>query len=826
MKVTYHWLKEYVAFDWSADELAERLTLLGLEVERTEKRGGEFAGVVVGEVLTRDKHPNADKLSVCQVHDGTGPRQIVCGAQNFQPGDRVALILPGHALPKKPGEKEALVIKVGKIRGVESQGMMCSAEELGLDAESLGRKQDADGILILDKSAPVGQAFATYLGREVEDTVYDLEVTPNRPDLNSVLGIAREIAAVTGTALRTPNPALESTSGKTSEMVSVRVEAPDLCPRYTARVIRGVRIGPSRPWLRNTLEKVGLRSINNVVDVTNYVMLLTGQPLHAFDLHQIARGTDGRTALVIRRAQPGEVFTTLDEKERSLTTNDALIADPQKAIALGGVMGGRNSEVSGGTTDLVLESATFEPTAIRRTSKNLGLRTDASYRFERGADPGAAEWASRVATSLVVAEAGGVAAEGVVDVQSAPVVPRRITLRAEKVGELLGIPLPREQIEAHLSQLGLRAVNRRPRSVDDPAPMEPLVFEVPTFRVDLKRETDLIEEVIRLHGVDKIPAAEPRQARGYHAYDLRHDELMEARRVMAGLGLNEVTGQTLISRGSIRTSGGIPIVLLSNALSSDMDALRPSLLPGLLDIARHNLRHQHGDLALFEVGRVFSGKDSGVDEDRRLGLLLTGARRARFWSGADREARIDASDLKGVVEELLEHLGVSDVAYRRRTEPTRLLVDSAEITLGGDRQRIGELGQVQPTVAKGYDLREPVFVAELAIDLLLARRNTTRNYKPLPAYPSIRRDVAMVVLEAVTHDAVLDTVRQAKVPYLEGVELFDVFRGQQVPHGAKSVAYAFTYRATDRTLTDAEANASHEKVVARLREALSAAIRD
>ena len=421
MKVTFNWLKQYVEFDWSPAELAERLTMLGLEVEGVQKLGGEFDGVVVAQVITKDKHPNADKLTVCRVNDGKGERQIVCGAQNFKAGDKVPLILPGCSLPAKPGEAP-FMIKVGKIRGVESHGMMCSPQELGLG-------DLVEGLLILREDAKVGQPFAEYLGRTGSDVVYDLEITPNRPDLNSVIGIAREISALTGNPLKLPPVKLNEAGGRVEESVAVRIEDAELCPRYTARVIRGVKIAPSPDWLKSTLEKVGVRSISNVVDVTNYVMLETGQPLHAFDYHLLAKAGRGRPArtIVVRRAAEGEKFKTLDGQERTLTSQMLLIADETKAVALAGVMGGQNSEINPGTVDVLIESACFKPQNIRATSKKLELRTESSYRYERGADVGVCDWASQRAAQLILETAGGTLAQGVVDAYPTPFAPRQIT---------------------------------------------------------------------------------------------------------------------------------------------------------------------------------------------------------------------------------------------------------------------------------------------------------------------------------------------------------------------------------------------------------------
>ncbi|HKI69346.1 MAG TPA: phenylalanine--tRNA ligase subunit beta, partial [Verrucomicrobiae bacterium] len=529
----------------------------------------------------------------------------------------------------KPGDKEPFVIKERKVFGITSQGMMCSPQELGLPDQ-------VDGLLILPAVAPIGKPFAEYLGRTGGDVVYDLEVTPNRPDLNSVIGIAREVAAVTGNKLRIPDvseggaprrPDSEEKSGtrgtrpseNVNNLVSIRIEDAELCPRYTARVIKGVKIGPSPDWLRSTLEKVGIRSISNVVDVTNYVMLEIGQPLHAFDYHLITQRAAGilpadqtgvgksgkmpesrsKPTIVIRRATDGEKFKTLDDVERTLTSEMLLIADAQKGVALAGVMGGANTEIHDSTKDVLIESAYFSPTNIRRTSKALGLRSESSYRFERGADIGICDWASARAAQLILETAGGQLAEGIVDAYPNPVEPKEITLRHHKANELLGINLRPQECEFYLGQLGLKAVNRKAKPVGEDVPNEPVSFRIPTFRVDLKREVDLIEEIARLHGVDKIPSTPPRGAIGANEFDSVYDEISDVRRVMAGLGLDEAQGQTLVSNVECRTSSA-ELVALANPLSSDMDVLRPSLLPGLIHSLRHNVTRKNYDVALFE----------------------------------------------------------------------------------------------------------------------------------------------------------------------------------------------------------------------------------
>ena len=814
MKVTLNWLKQYVDFNWSPEELTERLTMLGLEVEGVQKISGAFDGIVVAQVITRDKHLSADKLSLCRVNDGTGERQIVCGAQNFKAGDKVPLILPGASLPLKAGDKEPFTIKVGKIRGVESHGMLCSHEELGLDPEAIGHKKE-DGLLILREEAKVGQPFGEYLGRSGSDVVYDLEVTPNRPDLNSAIGIAREIAALTGNALRVPEIKLATSGGKAAELVFVRIEDSENCPRYTARVVKGVKVGPSPAWLRDTLEKVGIRSISNVVDVTNYVMLEIGQPLHAFDYHLIAKGADGKPTIVVRRAAAGEKFKTLDNQERTLTNEMLLIADEQKGIALAGVMGGANTEINNSTVDVLLESAYFAPVNIRRTSKLLGLRSESSYRFERGADVGISDWASQRAAQLILETAGGQLAEGVVDVYPKPTQPKELTLHFAHSKDLLGIGISHADQVSYLNKLGMETVSQQPGEA---------TFRIPSWRVDMKREVDLIEEVGRLYGIDKIPSTPPRGALGSHAFDAVYDQIAEARRILTGLGLNEAQGQTLISKAEVRGINENDIVALANPLSSDMDVLRPSLLPGLIHSLRHNVSRKNDDVALFEIGRVFTNVNGQTKENRNIAIAITGQRAQNFWSGEDRNAKFDAYDLKGLVEEFIEQFGLRGVMFGKRAESTALFLESAAVTRGG-KLPLGELGQLLPTLAKKYDLRDAVFLAEFNLDLLLSKRNAAKSFKALPQFPSSRRDVAMLVPETVTHEAVLQSVKQAKAANLESVELFDVFRGKGVPDGQKSLAYAFTYRAADKTLTDADVNSAHEKVLETLKTQLKVELR-
>lgn len=818
MKVTLNWLKDYVDFDWSPDQLAERLTMLGIEVEGVEKQSGDFENVVVAQVLSSEKHPNADKLSVCKVADGKGERQIVCGAKNYKVGDKVPLALPGCTLPTPPGQPP-FTIKISKVRNVESHGMMCSAKELGL-------AEDAEGLLILDANARVGQPFAEHLGRSGADVIYDLEITPNRPDLNSVIGIAREISALTGNPLRWPQTQENTIQTPTNSLVRVDIQDPELCPRYVARVVRGVKVGPSPAWLKQRLEQVGIRSISNVVDITNYVMLEVGQPLHAFDYHLLEKDSDGTRTVVIRRAAEGEKFTTLDGKQQTLTSQMLLIADRTKGIALAGVMGGQNTEINDRTQDVLIESANFKPQNIRATSKKLELRTDSSYRFERGADVGICDWASQRAAVLIQQLAGGEILSAPVDAYPNPRSKQSLNLRTAKVREVLGIDIPIEDQTRFLNSLELKVTN----STDGT-----LTAEIPTFRVDMKREVDLIEEITRLYGVDRIPSTPPRGAIGTHPFDSVYDTYADVRRLLISCGLTEAQGQTLISDATVSALLGndaTPRLLrLENPLSSDMNVLRPSLIPGLLDSLRRSLHHQTADVRLFEIGRVFTNLASAnsapgttaLAEERRLALAITGHRQLPFWSGAERDAKLDLLDLKGVLEELLTQLGVRGVQWQRNETLSPLYLESAKVLVG--KQPAGEIGQLNPVIARKYDLRDAVLIAEFNLDYLLSRRNLSKSFQPLAAFPAVRRDIAMIVDESVSHEQVLGVAKQAKPQNLEETHLFDIFRGKNVPEGRKSVAYAFTYRHRERTLTEAEVNAAHEKLLEQLKSQLHAEIR-
>jgi phenylalanyl-tRNA synthetase beta chain len=783
MKLSLNWLKELLPLSQSVPEIVETLTFAGVEVEGVQQRGADFDKVIVAQIESFEAHPNADRLSVCRVNDGSGlPRQVVCGAKNFRPGDKVPLALPGALLPG--GAK----IKASKLRGIESEGMLCSARELNL-------AEDAAGLLILPADAPIGAPLADIFP---PDTVLEVEVTPNRPDLLSHYGIAREMAAL----LNLPAaklPEISAAWDRVREDSSVvRLEAPDGCPFYAARLIRGVRVGPSPGWLREKLEAAGLRSINNVVDITNYVLLELGQPLHAFDLAQIKAG------IIVRKARAAERLLALDEKEYELNPDDLVIADHERALAIAGVMGGGQSGVTATTTDILLEAAYFNPGFIRRTSRRLGLISESSFRFERGVDPEAVLLASSRATDLLLAVAGGKADESVMIAGSVPRLNRVVEMRPDRCDKILGMEVP--DSARLLARLGLK-------------PTGGIRWEVPSYRQDLARESDLIEEVCRMAGIQKIPSRLFASATESSASDRAHDDLMQLRQRLAGLGLFEARSLTLVDERALdHTLEPVPNALvLRNPLTEDQRILRPSLVPGLVRAAERNFNRGSSSVAIFEIGRVF--KIATQEESVSLSVLVSGERQSKSWN--QEVATFDLFDLKGVLKTVLS----KDLIFVRE-EPTSF----APLLCGMiDRKgnQVGKIGQLRPGLAKEIGARDPVFVAELT---LKPGENLKRFvYKALDRFPAVTRDVAFLADKELKYQAVLDAFASANEPLLVDVRLFDLFvdpAGQKVPLNKKSTACSLTYRASDRTLTLEEANAAHSRLKTRLVDRLGATLRE
>ncbi len=813
MKLSLNWLRELCATDLPAGDLARKLTFAGFEVEGREQRAlGPGADVVAARIAASERIAGSDHLSVCQVEDGRGTHQVVCGAQNFQVGDVVPLARPGAVL--QGGQR----IGRAKLRGVESSGMLCSARELGLS-------DDHEGLLILPRDTPIGTPIEQALG--LPDTIFELNVTPNRPDALSHLGIAREVHALTGAALRVPRPKLAERGPAIEKLARVDVEDPKRCPRYMARVIEGVRIGPSPLRLQERLRSCGVRPISNVVDATNLALLELGHPLHAFDLDRLAG-----SRIVVRRARPGEPMTTLDGKQRNLSEDDLVIADGEKPVALAGVMGGQTSEVSDGTTRILIESAVFDPGGTRRTSRRHGLHTEASHRFERGADEKMAALALDRCAELVAQLAGGKVAKGVVDRYPSPRPPARIWVRPARVSSVLGTAVSAAEVEQRLQSVGLEKVEEK-LSTPPPPSASATLWAVPSWRGDLTREIDAVEEVARLRGYDTIPVVVPKAGVGETAAIAPEQRITRAARAaLAARGFDEALNYSFVSeRELLELRPDVKPVRVANPLTVEQAAMRTTILAGLLQNVGRALKHGAQDVRLYELGRVYLPRRSEahpsgdlawpVDEPRRLGLVAAGHRAPRSWAAP--HDPVDFYDLKGAVDDVLGALDVSGT-YAPAEEPFLHPAASAALTVGG--RRAGVLGQIHPRAAQAFDVPATVLLAELDWELLLSQARALRQSRGVPRFPAVARDLAFVVGADAPAARLLAEIRAVDGNgLLEEVTLFDVYRGAQVPAGKKSVAVGLTLRAPDRTLTDSEADALIDSVKDRLKASLGAEIR-
>jgi phenylalanyl-tRNA synthetase beta chain len=879
MRVPISWLKDYVDFTDTPQGLAAKLTFSGLEVEGIETIGCDAPGVVVGEILKVDRHPNADKLTLCTVNFGAGELVVVCGAPNVKVGLKAPFAPSGVTLPN------GLTLKKAKIRGVFSEGMLCAPDELGLS-------KDHAGLLELDAKWAPGTPIAEVLG--APETVLELEVTPNRPDCLSLIGIAREVAALYGTRLRKPELKLVEAGAPVTELTRVAVEDAEGCPRYTARILTGVKIGPSPAWMQKRLELAGVRAINNVVDITNYVMLECGHPLHAFDQTLL---TEGR--IVVRRARAGEKMKTLDGLERELAATTLVIADAAQPVALAGVMGGGNSEIRDTTATVLLESATFKPADIRTTARRLGISTESSYRFERGVDAATVEWASRRAAMLMGAFAGACCAPGVIDVAVPAAAPRKLRCRFDYVRERTGFDISDEKIRAIFQGLemsvrelclGNAESETRPTDSDvvgrvsDPArgagspahkDAESAACEVtiPTFRGDLEREIDLVEEVARIHGLDQVPAPSPRAIVVAGVDDRPAQAVAACRRTLVSLGLRETMNYSFLSEKLLNLfdpAAAPRRVVIPNPVSADHTLLRDSLVPQLVETLGRNHARQVAEAALFEIGRVFWKEETGVSasaasvplaprpsapdpfrEEDRLAIGLMGP---VGRTGLDKHLPVKGDEiflwLKGLWEALAGALGLKPEVRDQRSEvsgqksagshqPSALnhvfSCRAAERAWGEPGctvglfvagVEVGALGIVKHSIAREWRLTAPVAVLEAQLAPLLANVFAVPRAAPIAQFPAVRRDMALVAPDALKHEDVVRVVRRAAPPELESVELFDIFHGGNLGMGRKSMAYACTYRAADRTLTDEAANQYHAGVKEAVRRELNVEIRE
>lgn len=804
MIVTYNWLKEFVDFDLAPEELSHRLTMAGLEVDAMEVIGGGLDTVIVARLATVEAHPEADRLTLCQVETGSGTVQVVCGARNHKAGDLIALAQVGSVLP---GDFK---IKKSKIRGVESMGMLCSEKELGLAEES-------EGILILPAGLPLGKPVFEALG--LKDVRFELGLTPNRADCLSVVGVAREVAAMVGRPLQLPVAELRETGPAIGSLTSVTVDEPGLCPRYAARLIRGVTVGPSPDWLVRRLEAVGQRSINNVVDVTNLLLMELGHPLHAFDFNLLRE-----KKIVVRQAGEGEVFTTLDSQERTLKKGDLTICDGIGPVALAGIMGGENSEIQPDTRDILLESAYFNPPTIRRTSKRLGIHTESSHRFERGADVDIVPLALDRAAALILQVAGGEIASGRIDIYPQKMGERKLRIEGRLTNEILGLKLELSEIQRLLRSIGL-AVEPAPD-----APEEALQVIVPFSRHDLEREIDLVEEVARLNGYDRIPVTMPVSRMICHLSGGRQRGVARIRDAVVARGFSEVINYSFVSPTAwdrIALEAGDArrrTVKILNPLNEEQSVMRTSLVPSLLETVSRNLAYRTRDLQLFELRPVFLPRagEELPDERRRLVMALCGRRAPEGWTQGG--AMVDFYDLKGVVEDLIDHFRVDKVLWPADArEPYLHPGKSCRIESAG--ALLGTLGEVHPVVLQNYDIDTPVYLLDLDIEAFLSVSRESEGFRPLSRFPDVYRDSALLVDESVTAQMLFDAVAAVRGKLVEDFVLFDLYRGKGVPEGKKSLAIRVRYRSLEKTLTEEEIGKAHGKIIRALEEKLGAEVR-
>jgi len=803
MKVSINWLKDYVDInDLSHSELAEILTKGGIEVEGIVHLSPGIEGVVVGEVVSILPHPHADKLTLCQVRGGNSSLPIVCGARNVKVGDKVALALSGAKLPND------FKIECVKIRGEWSYGMMCSETELGLG-------DDTSGIMILPEELKVGDDLITAL--KLDDHILELNVTPNRPDWLSIIGIAREVAALTDRRLRLPGVKVIEKGEKIGQLTSVAVEAPDLCWRYTGRVITGTEIRPSPFWMRRRLESLGIRAINNAVDVTNYCLLEWGQPLHVFDFDLL----EGKR-IVVKRATPGERFVTLDKEERILDHDALMICDGVKSVALAGIMGGLNTEVRRDTVNLFLESALFNPQLIRKTSKRLGISTESSQRFERGVDPHGVLHAINRAAQLIFQLGGGQVAQGCLDVSSDYLpLPSHISVTVEKVNRILGTTIEKEKMKSYLDRLGINPEEDEQGKIG---------VVSPSFRMDLEQPIDVIEEIARIHGYDNIPSHLPSRNpsfKGQHPFYIFEERV---KRIMRANGFQEVITYSFISPHEIEalkfpsSDPHTQVLTILNPLSEDQSVMRTTLIPSLLSTMRRNIYQKNYNVKIFEMGKIYIRERGGhlPTEKRMLAGLITGLRSGEVWNVQKED--VDFYDIKGCIESIMEEFNIKDFQFLS-PQSISYLHPGKSCSLFIRDENIGVLGEIHPEVLSYYDLDTCALIFEIDLDSLNQFSENPRYHKPLSKYPPVYRDIALIVNSEVKAEEVRYALMGLKINLVEEVSLFDFYQGKPIPEGKKGLAYRIKYQAYDRTLTDEEVNVLHDKITSFLIEELGVEIR-
>lgn len=822
MKVSLKWLSEYVEVPSDLKEFCDQLDLTGTGVEGVERSGDAFEHVVTGQILEKQPHPDSDHMWVTKVDVGSAnvdkagnpePLQIVCGAQNFNQGDHVVVATIGAVLP---GDFK---IKKSKLRGVVSCGMNCSSRELGLGA-------DHDGIMILPEDAPIGMPLADYL--KLSDTILDLEITPNRPDCLSMVGMAREVGAMYGVDAKNPLDEMEAalkedaSQSAVSDLVDIEVADTQRCGRYAARVIKNVKVGPSPDWLAERVTATGARSINNVVDVTNYILFLFGQPLHAFDYDKLLDDSS-KAHIIVRAAEEGEELTTLDGEKRVLTSDMSVIATPSSAVALAGVMGGLDSEVTEETTTILLETATFDSGHTSRTSRNLGLISESSMRYERRVDDNGIDRISAAAAQLLADVSGGVVVPGVLDVYNTKTDPVELTFRIPRFHAMMGEAIPRDFIVETLERLGCTV------SAESD---ETLKVIAPTFRPDLEREIDLYEEVLRLYGMDRIPSTLPSGSGRLGVKSPAQRIMDKINNTLRAAGLNETMTYSFADPHELEqlrmpTEGlGVPVELL-NPLNAEQSIMRQSIIPGLMRSVSYNQNRGVHNVQLYETGIVFFGAEGkkSPKERQRLAVVMAGAMDDPAWN--NKPAPFDFFDGKGVVESLMRELAIAKprfTALSPEDAPHLQPGRAAQVLSGGTV--LGWLGEIHPLACEAFEAQAPVVAFELDLDALIKCARPARDYVDVPVFPAVTMDVAFVVDESVTHEQLMRCIASAGGKLLDTVQLFDVYRDEErVGTGKKSMAYALEYRAADRTLTTEEVDKQHARLIKKVCGATGAEVR-
>ncbi|UCD63401.1 MAG: phenylalanine--tRNA ligase subunit beta [Candidatus Zixiibacteriota bacterium] len=791
--ISYKWLKELTGLDWSPQEMAERLTLCGTACEYIDKADRYMDRVVVGKVTALKPVEGAAKIQLATVDLGGDGMDVICGAPNVAVGQKVPVALEGAKLA---GD---MVIKKVKIRGVESAAMICSERELGIS-------DDHSGIMVLEADAVLGTPLAEQL--QYDDYILTFELTPNRGDSMSAIGVARDLAALGGTEVRRPSFELKEVSAKASDSIKVSIDDPEGCPRYAARLIRNVKIGPSPWWLKRKLLTSGVRPISNVVDITNLVMLETGHPLHAFDLDRF-----GSREVVVRRAADGEEFVTLDGERHELVPDVLLITNGKVGVAAGGIMGGLDSEIEDTTTDILLEAAYFDPAVIRKGRKHLGLVTESSSRFERGADPNGIPYAIDRAAHLMQELCGGEVLKGIVDCYPGAIEPKEITLRPSRCNSVLGTSIAVSRMKEILQGLEFTVTG------DDP-----MKVTVPTFRPDIEREIDLIEEVARIEGYDNIPDAVANIGPLYTPLGRLDRFKADARHILTGSGFDEIVNHGLVHQNqSSLVNPGQPQVKLTNPASEELNTMRNSLVTTTLNVISHNLAHRNLDLCLFELGKVYfpGGGPGQWVEKERLVLAVTG-HSPHTWRSRPRP--YDFYDVSGAVDHLARHFNWSGLTYR----PHRFSAFEGDLSfqMTVDNIEMGFLGKVSAKISEAFEIKQPVYLAEVELEPLLAAEEVRKEYRPLPVYPAAPRDLALVVDQSVKAGDLVEVVKESAGDLAESVEIFDLYTGKQIDKGKKSIAISINYRSDEGSLSSEQVDQMQKALVSRLKKNFNAQIRD